>query len=70
MVEAAKTTESATSNSAIAEVLTPKEAAEFLKMSVRTLHRRTILGEIPCYRSGHIIRYSRQALLNCLLGNV
>ena len=49
------------------EALTPREAAELLRIHVRTLERKAAAGELPApYRSGRIVRYSRQALLDYL----
>jgi excisionase family DNA binding protein len=49
------------------EALTPREAAELLRVHVRTLERKAAAGELPApYRSGRIVRYSRQALLDYL----
>ena len=45
------------------EVLTPREAAEFLRIHPRTLERKVAAGELPApYRSGRLVRYSRTAL--------
>lgn len=45
------------------EVLTPREAADFLRIHIRTLERRVAVGELPApYRSGRLVRYSRTAL--------
>jgi excisionase family DNA binding protein len=49
------------------EILTPREAAEFLRISTRTLARKVAAGELPApYRSGGIVRYSRNALRDFL----
>jgi excisionase family DNA binding protein len=53
----------ASSASELPEVLTPREAADFLRIHVRTLERRAAAGELPApYRSGRLVRYSRTAL--------
>jgi excisionase family DNA binding protein len=45
------------------EVLTPREAANFLQIHPRTLERKVAAGELPApYRSGRLVRYSRTAL--------
>ena len=55
----------ATSPQTFPEVLTPREAADLLRIHVRTLERKAATGELPApYRSGRIVRYSRQALLD------
>jgi excisionase family DNA binding protein len=49
------------------EALTPREAAELLRVHVRTLERKAAAGDLPApYRSGRVVRYSRQALLDYL----
>ncbi len=49
------------------EALTPREAADLLRIHVRTLERKAAAGELPApYRSGRVVRYSRQALLDYL----
>ena len=45
------------------EVLTPRDAAEFLRISTRTLARKVATGELPPpFRSGRLVRFSRTAL--------
>jgi excisionase family DNA binding protein len=49
------------------EALPPREAAELLRIHVRTLQRKAAAGQLPApYRSGRVVRYSRQALLEYL----
>ncbi len=49
------------------EALTPREAAELLRIHVRTLERKAAAGELPVpYRSGRVVRYSRHALVEYL----
>jgi len=49
------------------EALTPKEAADFLRISTRTLRRKVAMGNIPApYKSGRIVLFSRDALRELL----
>ncbi len=43
--------------------MTPREASEWLKISLTTLWRRTVKREIPVLRFGGKIRYSKAMLL-------
>jgi len=45
------------------EILTEKEAAVFLRVSVSTLKRRRSSRQVPYQKNGRLIRYSRTALL-------
>jgi excisionase family DNA binding protein len=42
------------------DILTSKEAAEMLKISIRTLQRRRDAGQIKYFRDGGIIRFRRK----------
>ncbi len=44
-------------------LLTPSEAAGFLSVSLRTLTRRTAMGDLPHVRIGGQRRYELEALL-------
>jgi len=44
------------------EVLTPREAAEYLSVHVRTIYRLAKSGEIPCRKVGGSWRFKKDAL--------
>ncbi len=50
------------------EVMTPKEAAEYLSVHVRTLYRLVKKGEIPGRKVGGSWRFKKDALDAWLLG--
>lgn len=45
------------------DLMTPREASEWLKISLTTLWRRTVKREIPVLRFGGTIRYSKAMIL-------
>ena len=47
-------------------LLTPREAAETLAISPRTLWTRTNCGELPCVRIGRSVRYRPESLRDWL----
>lgn len=47
-----------------ADILTPEEAAAFLKIKKRTLYDYVQRKTIPHLRAGKLIRFSKRALLN------
>jgi excisionase family DNA binding protein len=49
------------------ELVTRKEAAQYLGLSLPTLHDYTLRGIIPAYRLGSRVRYRKSDLLNALL---
>ena len=49
------------------DLLTRKEAANLLGVSLPTLHDYTIRSIIPAYRLGTRVRYKKGEILNCLL---
>lgn len=51
------------------EVLTPREAADYLNVHVRTIYRLAKIGGIPGRKVGGSWRFMRQALDEWLLGN-
>lgn len=53
---------------ALPEVLTAAEAAELLRVSLRTVYRMCRTGEIPHRRIGESLRFSRRQLLEWLEG--
>ncbi len=44
-------------------LLTVRDLARLLKMSERWVHERTRRREIPCYRSGTVLRFDRLEVL-------
>ena len=48
------------------ELLTAKQAAKFLKISLPTLNKYSKNGKIPSYRLGKSIRYKSNDLVECL----
>ena len=46
------------------EILTYPEAAEVLKVSLRTMYRLVADGKVPSFRVGGSTRFSRNALLD------
>lgn len=52
------------------QILTYKEAAKELKVSTRTLEHRVKTGQIPHFRIGRAVRFSRNALLKHIYGQI
>jgi excisionase family DNA binding protein len=50
------------------EILTPREAAEYLSVHVRTIYRLVKNGEIPCRKVGGSWRFKKDALDEWLSG--
>jgi len=50
------------------EILTPREAAEYLSIHVRTIYRLVKNGEIPCRKVGGSWRFKKYALDEWLSG--
>jgi len=50
------------------EILTPREAAEYLSIHVRTIYRLVKNGEIPCRKVGGSWRFKKDALDEWLSG--
>ena len=44
------------------EILTPREAAEYLSVHVRTIYRLAKTGGVPCRKVGGSWRFKKQAL--------
>jgi excisionase family DNA binding protein len=44
------------------EIMTPREAAEYLSVHVRTIYRLAKNGEIPCRKVGGSWRFKKEAL--------
>lgn len=49
------------------ELVTRKQAAQYLGLSLPTLHDYTVRGVVTAYRVGSRVRYRKGDLLNCLL---
>ena len=49
------------------ELVTRKQAAKILGLSLPTLHGYTVRGIVPAYRLESRVRYKKGDLLNCLL---
>jgi len=47
---------------AMKEIMTPREAAEYLNVHVRTIYRLAKNGEIPCGKVGGSWRFKKEAL--------
>jgi excisionase family DNA binding protein len=50
------------SESRVKEIMTPREAAEYLSVHVRTIYRLAKNGEIPCRKVGGSWRFKKDAL--------
>jgi len=50
------------------EILTPREAADYLSIHVRTIYRLVKNGEIPCRKVGGSWRFKKYALDEWLSG--
>jgi excisionase family DNA binding protein len=51
------------------DILTTKEAAELLRVTVRTVKVKAAAGEIPARKVGQGWRFSREALLRYIEGD-
>ena len=49
------------------ELVTRRKAAQYLGLSLPTLHDYTVRGIVTAYRVGSRVRYRKGDLLNCLL---
>jgi excisionase family DNA binding protein len=49
---------------AVAELLTVKEAAELLRVNVKTIHKLLVSGDLPHHRFGRVIRIPSRVLLS------
>ena len=52
----------------VREIMTPREAAEYLSIHVRTIYRLVKNGEIPCRKVGGSWRFKKDALDEWLSG--
>ena len=50
------------------EIMTPRDAAEYLSIHVRTIYRLVKNGEIPCRKVGGSWRFKKDALDEWLSG--
>ena len=44
------------------ELLTPKEAADFLRVSLQSVYQRVSRGQLKCIHMGRLVRFKRSAL--------
>lgn len=51
----------------MADIMTPKEVAKYLKMSVLTVYKHAKLGTIPGFRVGNSWRFDKQKIDEVLL---
>lgn len=51
-------------------LLTKKELASFLNVSVKMIDRKVLLKEIPYLKLGHLVRFSKSAVLAWAQGNL
>lgn len=52
------------------QILTYEEAAKELKVSTRTLEHRVKTRQVPFFRVGRAVRFSRNALLKHFYGQI
>jgi len=48
------------------ELITRKQAAQMLNLSLPTLREYTVRGIVPSYRVGSRVRYKKSEVVNCL----
>jgi len=48
------------------ELITRKQAAQILNLSLPTLREYTVRGIVPSYRVGSRVRYKKDEVINCL----
>ncbi len=51
----------------MSEIMTPKEVAKYLKMSVLTVYKHAKLGTIPGFRVGNSWRFDKKKIDEVLL---
>lgn len=51
-------------------LLTKKELASFLNVSVKMIDRKVMLNEIPYLKLGHLVRFSKRSVLAWAQGNL
>jgi excisionase family DNA binding protein len=52
----------------MSEIMTPKEVANYLKMSVLTVYKHAKMGTIPGFRIGNSWRFDKNRIDAALLG--
>jgi len=52
----------------MSEIMTPKEVATYLKMSVLTVYKHAKMGTIPGFRIGNSWRFDKNKIDAALLG--
>ena len=52
----------------MSEIMTPKEVATYLKMSVLTVYKHAKMGTIPGFRIGNSWRFDKSRIDAALLG--
>ena len=52
----------------MSEIMTPKEVAKYLKMSVLTVYKHAKQGTIPGFRVGNSWRFDKKKIDEVLLG--
>jgi excisionase family DNA binding protein len=52
----------------MSEIMTPKEVASYLKMSVLTVYKHAKMGTIPGFRIGNSWRFDKKRIDAALLG--
>ena len=53
----------------VAEIMTVSELAELLRLHPSTIYSQTEAGELPCFRIGKSIRFSREEIEKYLFRN-
>ena len=53
----------------MSEIMTPKEVAKYLKMSVLTVYKHAKQGTIPGFRVGNSWRFDKKKIDEALLNN-
>lgn len=51
------------------KLLTKKEIAQFLNVSVKTIDKKVHLNEIPFYKIGRLVRFSKSEILAWAMEN-
>jgi excisionase family DNA binding protein len=44
------------------EIMTPEEAAEYLRVSIGSIYQRVNKGQIPYFKMGRLLRFRRLSL--------
>lgn len=51
------------------KLLTKKEIADFLNVSIKTIDKKVCLNEIPYFKIGRLVRFSKKKVLTWAEGN-